>query len=184
MNCKLNPKLLILSAICLLLLITSVPACNKVPAPFREKDQITIYSATIRRFLTVEYISHNFTNIYILKTPDDRPSDYKLYENKNYIVSNPLSGEVQTSLLEALTGLKPKFTWVDNRDQVPMLNEKIAENGAILTIGNINLQPDGSLQVMVDLYFGDLGSYGLIYILKNVDGSWQIQGDTGPRWMA
>ena len=57
-------------------------------------------------------------------------------------------------------------------------------NGAIITLGNVHFQEDGSAFVSASIYVANLAAGGLTYIVERIDGTWQVVGDTGVRWMA
>ena len=52
------------------------------------------------------------------------------------------------------------------------------------TLGDIQTQEDGTVQVEGSLYFANLGAGGRTYILERVDGEWRVAGDTGVIWMS
>ncbi|MFN2227647.1 MAG: ABC transporter permease [Anaerolineae bacterium] len=53
------------------------------------------------------------------------------------------------------------------------------DGGAIVTLGNLHLQEDGSMIVSATLYTEELGSVGQVYVLELVDGVWQVQAEDG-----
>jgi hypothetical protein len=55
---------------------------------------------------------------------------------------------------------------------------------ALITLGNIHVQEDGSVHVSASLYFASLGATGKTYILKKVDGKWVVDGKTGAEWIS
>ncbi|MFC2038730.1 hypothetical protein ACFLUG_03055, partial [Chloroflexota bacterium] len=62
---------------------------------------------------------------------------------------------------------------------------EVKHGGAIITLGNIYLQVDASVQVLSSIYIANLAAGGSTYILEQIDdGSWQIAGRVGPMWMS
>lgn len=56
--------------------------------------------------------------------------------------------------------------------------------GAIITLGNIHPQEDGSAQAAGSIYVANLGAGGTTYVLEKTDGVWEITGRTGVSWMS
>jgi hypothetical protein len=82
--------------------------------------------------------------------------------------------------VERLSGLPAEFVWVDDIDEAPRDDRSTVLNGgAVFTLGNVHPQKDGSVIVSGSLYFSMLGGGGKTYLLQQVDGVWQIVGDTG-----
>ena len=154
-------------------------------AALGEDDQAAIYAAVARQLYTVDHTfgdqPPNFPVVYLVRRTDDSVGDPGAPRGE----SRELSEWVQTDIPAALEDLPAEFVWVDSRDQVPMdANSSVKDGGAIFTLGNIHPQPDGSLLVSASLYFSSLGAGGRTYILKLMDGAWQIVGDTGVVWIS
>lgn len=163
---------------------TASPSPNSGPN-LSQEDQAAIYATVARQLYTVDHTfgdqPPNFPVVYLVRRTDDSVGDPNAPQDE----ARRLSGSVQTAIVAALEDLPAKFVWVDSRDEVPMdANSTVKDGGTIFTLGNIHPQPDGSLLVSGSLYFSSLGAGGRTYILKLVDGSWQIVGDTGVVWIS
>jgi hypothetical protein len=139
----------------------------------------------VRQLYTVDHTfggqPPNFPVVYLLRSADDSVGDPDAPRGESRALPEP----VQTAIVVALKDLPAKFVWVDGRNQVPMdPNSSVADGGAIFTLGNIHPQPDGTALVSASLYYSSLGAGGRTYILKLVDGSWQIIGNTGVEWIS
>ena len=168
----------------LLLFLALLPACS-VPPVLTDSDQANIYAKVIRQIYTIDHTfgegnSPNFPVVYLPRATDDTAGDPTLPRG----LSNWLSQSVQEAITIALKDLSAKFIWVDNRSEVPMDNDAVAGNGAIIYLGNIYLQKDGSAQVGGGLFFANLGGGGTTYILEFIRGTWTITGTTGIHWMS
>lgn len=161
------------------------PTPTPTPA-FLEDDQAAIYAAVVRQLYTVDHTfgdqPPNFSTIYLVRTTDDGVGD----PNAHRADPRTLSESVQEAVVAALHDLPAEFIWVDDAEEVPRDSKthSVAGGGAIITLGNIHLQEDGSALVSAKLYFAMLGATGKTYILEWVNGDWQVTGDTGAQWMS
>jgi hypothetical protein len=62
--------------------------------------------------------------------------------------------------------------------------ESVLDGGAVMTLGNIHLQEDGSVLVSASVYFGRLAAGGRTYVVEQVKDMWQVTGDTGAQWIS
>jgi len=63
--------------------------------------------------------------------------------------------------------------WVENQEMV--LSDIVDQDAAIVTLGNITpSEEDGSVEVIIDFYFSKENRILVTYILRNIDGEWQI----------
>ncbi len=180
-------KMLGLIMLSLTLILTTLTACATTISTPSEDDQAkaAIYAAVVRQLYTVDhgfYEPPNFPIIYIVGATDDRVGDPDAPQTR----SNQLLSSVQVAITASLDDLPAEFVWVGNFNEVPLdSNTGVVEgNGAIITLGNVHLQEDGSAFVSASIYFANLGAVGLTYIVERIDGAWQVVGDTGVRWMA
>ena len=60
----------------------------------------------------------------------------------------------------------------------------VAGRGAIIQVGAITPQADGTLNVPGSIFISPLAAGGQTYVLQAVDGAWQITGKTGPIWIS
>lgn len=174
-------KMLGLMLLSLLLLLTLLPACTT--SVLSEDDEAAIYAAVVRQLYTVDHTfgePPNFPIVYLVRATDDRAGDPRETEARSSIVAE----SVQEAIVAALDNLPAEFIWVDDWDKVPMDRGMVEGNGAIITLGNIYLQEDGSVQVAASIYIANLSGGGRTHIIEKVDGIWKITGDTGPRWIS
>ncbi len=96
-----------------------------------------------------------------------------------------LSASAQSGIAYALEDLPAEIVWVETDDDVPRSDDvTMKDGGAIITLGNIHLQQDGSALVSASLYVAPLATTGKTYVLKKVDGHWRATGDTGVQWIS
>jgi hypothetical protein len=93
---------------------------------------------------------------------------------------------VQNQIGEALADLPPQITWVDDRADVALdpTTDAVVGKGAIVTLGNIHPQDDGSVHVSSSIYVAMLAAGGQTYVLERVEGTWEVTGTTGIMWMS
>ena len=181
MNCKKCVSVLL----ALLLLLVSLPACR--PATVQsEGDRAEIYAAVVRQLYTVDHTfgdnPPNWPVVYLLRATNDRAGNPVV---NGEVKSSAIPVSVQEAIVAALEDLPAKLTWID--DQREVIDERISgviNNGALVTLGNIYLQEDGSVQVAASIYFSSLGAGGTTYVVKKVAGVWQITGKTGAQWIS
>ena len=70
-------------------------------------------------------------------------------------------------------------------EDVPRADNGLVDgNGAIIQVGAITPQADGSLNVPGSIFISPLAAGGQTYVLQAVDGTWQITGKSGPIWIS
>ena len=155
-------------------------------AVISEVDQAAVYAAVIRQLYTVDHTfgdqPPNFPVVYLVRGTDDGVGDPNAPRTGTHV----LQDSTQTAITAALVDLPAEFRWVEDADNVPREAQTgaVADGGAIITLGNVHLQEDGSALVSAQLYFAMLGATGKTYVLEQVDGVWQVTGDTGVQWMS
>jgi ABC-type transport system involved in multi-copper enzyme maturation permease subunit len=146
-----------------------------------EDDTVAIYAAVVRQLYTVDHTfgePPNFPAIYMLSATDDRVGD----PNAPRTESVELPESTRSLLVDVLvaSGLPAEFLWVDDRAEVPMDDHGAVQGGgAMIILGNVHPQQDGSVLVSAKLYFAQLGAGARTYVLEVLDGFWQVTGDTG-----
>ena len=165
-------------------ILASCNAPESVP-PDDGRAEVDIYSAVVNQLYTVDHTfgePPNFPIIYLVEATDDSVGDPDAPQAK----SNLLQRSIQEAITDALEDLPAEFVWVGNFNEVPLdSNTGVVEgNGAIITLGNVHFQEDGSAFVSASIYIANLAAGGLTYIVELIDGAWQVVGDTGARWMA
>jgi ABC-2 type transport system permease protein len=165
--------------------LSPVPTPTPTPAVL-EGDQVAMYAAVVRQLLAVDHTfgneSPNFPTVYLVRSTDDGVGDPGAPQAEPHI----LPESVQSTMIAALDEMSAGFLWVDDADEVSLDKDTgfVASGGAIITLGNIHFQEDGSVLISAKLYFSMLGATGKTYILEQVDGSWQVTGDTGVQWIS
>jgi ABC-2 type transport system permease protein len=154
----------------------------------QESGPAEIYSAVVREFYTVDHtygIAPNFPVIYLLKNTDDTTGDPDAPKSESVRIPD----EVQTQISELLSGeagagLPADIIWVESVDEVPYTaTDTVEGGGALIRLGNIIFQTDGSAMVSGSLEIAALAATGKTYILNSVDGDWIVTGNTGVQWM-
>jgi hypothetical protein len=148
-------------------------------------DETGIYAAVARQVYTVDHTfgdnPPNFPRIYLLRADDIRASGSDAPEPGMPVIATP----VQQSIVAALSDLPAQFTWITKLEDAPRdENGTIQDNGAVITLGNIQPQGDGTIQVAASIYIGMLAAGGQTYVLEQVDGAWQVTGTTGMQWIS
>jgi ABC-2 type transport system permease protein len=148
-----------------------------------EIEQAAIYAAVVRQLYTVDHTfgggPPNFPIVYIVQRTNDAMGDPEAPGAEPRL----LSPAVQEDVTRALADLPAEFRWVED---VPMNEDggQVADGGAIVTLGNVHPQDDGTVHVSASLYFANLGATGKTYVLQQVDGAWQVVGTTGVEWIS
>jgi hypothetical protein len=93
-----------------------------------------------------------------------------------------ISETLQIEISTMLTDLSAEIIWIDTFEDAEFEESgfEVKRGGAIITLGNIYAQEDGSVQVAGSIYIANLAAGGSTYILEQVDGSWKITGLVGP----
>lgn len=143
------------------------------PTPsLSENDQVAIYAAVIRQ-------PPHFPLVYLVQMTDDNAG----HPTAHRVEPRLLAESVQAAIVTALTDLPAEFRWVKDATEVPLAEDtgEVKDNGAIITLGNIHPQADGSALVSVRLDFSNLAR-GKTFIVGEVEGAWQVIGDTRATW--
>jgi ABC-type transport system involved in cytochrome c biogenesis ATPase subunit len=148
-------------------------------------DEVEIYTAVIDQLYTQDDTfggSFQAPDVYILAKTDDSVGDPDIEQSESQI----LSTAVQAKITLALAHLPARIIWVADETAVPIdtTTGAVANDGVILTLGNIHSQRDGTILVSSSIYIASLAASGQTYILDKVNGVWQINGTTGVRWIS
>jgi ABC-type transport system involved in multi-copper enzyme maturation permease subunit len=148
-------------------------------------DRAAIYAAVVERLYLVDHTFGSAPDIpitYILTATDDGVGDPEGPQDRSRMISEAVRKQVVERLAESLP---TQIVWVDSRDEVPMdEQESVLDGGAVMTLGNIHLQEDGSVLVSASVYFGRLAAGGRTYVVEQVKDTWQVTGDTGAQWIS
>lgn len=166
----------------LLLGLSIVTACTAT-STLSETDEVAIYSAVIHRIYTQDDTfggTFNAPILYLLTTTDDSVGDPDVRQSESRSLSKAVQDEIEISLAD----LPARVVWVNDSSAVPVdvTTGAVANNGVILTLGNIHIRGNGTALVSGSIYIAPLAAGGQTYILKEVDGVWEISGTTGVRW--
>ena len=164
-----------------LLLLT---ACTSAPT-LTEADEVAIYTAVIEQLYIHDDTfggTYQAADTTILTQTDDSVGDPEIEQLEPQV----LATAVQTEITAALAHLPTNIVWVESRTAVPLddATGSVANNGIILTLGNIHPQRDGTVLVSGSIYVGMLAAGGQTYILEQAAGGWQIKGTTGVQWIS
>ncbi len=156
------------------------PSVQPVSMPW---DPAEIYAIVVRRLYTVDHTFGQaplFPVIYLLRRTDDSAGAPGSPSNSQTIFPGD-----QQRITSLLADLPAEFIWVESAADVPQdAMGTVADRGAVVTLGNISQQADGSLYVPSSIYMGMLAAGGQTYVLEAVDGIWQVTGVAGPAWMS
>jgi hypothetical protein len=150
-----------------------------------EAEQVAIYAAVIRRvYLRDDTFGGTLQApvIYLVARTDDRAGDPTVEQAPSVALPEPL----QAAISADLAALPARLEWVSSADEVARDGKTgaVAGGGAIITLGNIHSQADGSAQVSASIYVANLAAGGQTYILERVDGTWTVTGNTGTQWIS
>jgi len=148
---------------------SSSPMPGPTPA-LPARDQAAIYALVVRQLQALAQALGGLPEPLTLYI---RPAtlDGLVANEAPYAPSRLIEEEEQQAVLAALgDSLDARVVWADPEPE---------DNGAIVTLGNLHLQEDGSVVVSATLYVQGLGSVGQVYALEFVDGAWQLQGGDG-----
>jgi hypothetical protein len=163
----------------LIMPLTLLAACNT--STISIDDQTAIYAAVARQLYTVDHTfgdePPNFPIVYLLG------DTYSPTAGDEYI---DIEESVKTAVVTALSDLPAEFTWVEHRDEVPIdeVTGGVGGNGVIITLGSIEPQEDGTVQVTASIYIGNLAAGSTTYVLEKVNDSWRIIGNAGVFWIS
>jgi len=166
-------------SIALIMPLTLLAACTT--SAISDNAQVAIYAAVARQLYMVDHTfgddPPNFPTVYLLG------DTYSPAAGDNYI---DIEESVKTAVITALSDLPAQFIWVQHRDEVPIdeVTGGVGGNGVIITLGSIEPQEDGTVQVTASIYIGNLAAGGTTYVLEKVNDSWRIIGNAGVFWIS
>jgi hypothetical protein len=171
----------------LLIAAVSLTACTAVAEPAPVANEAAAYTAVIRQIYTENDTFGGTlqpTAVYLLSHTDDAVGDPETTQ----LPGQPIGAATQEAITAALADLPAEWIWVDSRDDVPLNpgtgGVEGAERGAIITLGNLHEQPDGSLHVPAGIYVGNLAAGGQTFVLEQTADGWAVTGTTGMGWIS
>jgi hypothetical protein len=149
-------------------------------------DEAVIYAVVTRQLATTDdTFGGNLhpPTLYIIRNTDDKAGNPGGQQSKSVLILQT----VQSKIVAALGDLPTKVVWIDKFgdaefEDIPGFMVK--GGGAIITLGNIYPQGDGSVQVAGSIYIANTGAGGTTYILEKTGGVWAITGRTGVSWIS
>ena len=180
-------KMLVPIVLGLTLILSTLTACttpesNLPTLSADEQTEADIYAAVVRQVCTSE--SPGFSKIYLVAFANDRIGgpDILWTESKQLLESVQVT---ITASLDDFYDLSAEFIWVEDRSEVPLdSNGSVRGNGAIISLGTIHFQEDGTALVSTSIYFALLSASGRTYIVEQVNSTWWVVGDTGTIWIS
>lgn len=160
-----------------------VPVTPGAAAGMRSEQQAEVYAAVVKQLYYLDHTyseTPNFPVIYLVEMTDDSAGDPSITSSP----SNAIPSEVQEIIEKRLLDLPAEVRWTADAEDVPRDPETqiVAENGALITLGNIHLQEE-QLLVAGSIETGMLSGGGRTYSLENLDGQWQVTGFVGEPWL-
>ncbi|GAB4530681.1 MAG: hypothetical protein Kow0063_09030 [Anaerolineae bacterium] len=169
---------------------TSTPApaqaiepLSPLPGPtpaHAEGDQVAIYAAVVRQLYTVVDPASGaqaagLPVVYLVHTIDGGEGDLDAPGDQARL----LAKSTQAAVVDALRDLPARFVWVAGDEAIPYQQDTgmVKGNAAVITLGNVHFQEDGSALVWARLSLSGPGDAGQTYLLEQVDGVWQVIGD-------
>lgn len=146
-------------------------------------DEAAILAAVIRQVYTVDDTAGGngkFPIVYLL-TVEDNALGAIPYNSP----ARSVPAETQQAVLSALSDLPAQFKWVESAGEVKRNAQGAVEgNGAIITVGNVQPQSDGTVHVTASIYFAPMGAGGQTYVLEREGDAWQVTGKVGVSWIS
>lgn len=151
------------------------------------QDEVVVYAEVIRQLATVDDTyggNLNPATIYVIKNTDDTVGNIGDYQEAH---SKVIPDTSQSTITDLLSDLPAEIIWVDKLEDAEFEQTsyfEVKDGGAIITLGNIYVQADGSVQVAGSIYTASMAAGGTTYVLEKVDGSWEITGRVGGFWIS
>ena len=158
---------------------------NNNGGTIEDRDEVQIYAEAIRQ---IYYVDHSFGEapgwplVYAVSTTND-----SAMIDGPTAPSRALKLEVQEAISQELGDEPFELIWIEKFEDAPVNPENGAVahgEGIIITLGNIHPQEEGSVQLPFFMTCGGLCGIGKIYVIEQVNDSWQITGSTGPLIMS
>ncbi|MCU0507602.1 MAG: hypothetical protein MUC34_04220 [Anaerolineae bacterium] len=146
-------------------------------------DETAILAAVVRQVYTMDDTfggNGKFPVIYLLAVGDDEQGAIP-YNSP----ARPVAAPVQQSVVASLSDLPAQFKWVTTAGEVKRDKQGVVEGkGAIITLGNIQPQADGAVQVKASIYVAPMAAGGQTYVLQREGDTWIVTGKVGPSWIS
>jgi ABC-type transport system involved in multi-copper enzyme maturation permease subunit len=152
-------------------------------AAMSKSDQIAIYAAAARQvYLKDSTFGSSFPVVYLVSITNDRVGDPAQPDAGSF----PFDSDLQQEITSQLNDLPARLIWVTGLAEVPkdLKSGRVLEEGLAITLGNIQFQTDGSVQLPASAFISGTIGGGQTYRLQKVDGIWKVTGITGTRWIS
>lgn len=171
-------------AVFLLTLVAAACTGGEAVQP-TDEESAAIYAAVIRQIYTEDDTFGGTLQpptLYILGATDDRAGE----PGDGEANAQTISESVREGVTTALADLPTDMAWVETQDEVPLDPETgaVVDGGALITLGNVAPQRDGSVHVPASIYVASLAAGGQTYVLEEIDGLWTVTGNTGVEWIS
>ena len=185
--CSKKSRILLVMAVVAIPILT-LASCqsNVMSQDLPVDDEAAIYSAVIRQLATVDdTFGGNLDpkTVYVIeKTDDSAGNPIGDPQSDNHVIAETMQSEI-TSLL---SNLAIEIVWIDKFEDAEFEESgfEVKRRGAIITLGKVYLQANGSVQIAGSIYIADLAAGGTTYILDRVDDAWEITGRAGGSWIS
>jgi hypothetical protein len=143
-------------------------------------DEAAIYAAVIRQLATVDDTFGG--NL--------KPPKLFIVNNTDNRAGNPealIPQTTQNEITQTLRDLPSIIIWIDKLEDAEFeggWGTGEVKDGAIIALGVIYLQNDGSTRLAGSIYMSGTAAGGATYVLGKKDGVWEIKGTTGNRWIS
>ena len=150
------------------------------------QDEAAVYAVVIRQLATIDDTfggNLNPATIYVIKNTDDTVGNPGDQEAR----SKTIPDTSHSNITGMLSDISAKIIWVDKFEDAEFEQTQYSEvkdGGAIITLGNIYVKANGSVQVAGSIYTANMAAGGTTYVLEKVEGSWEITGRVGGFWIS
>jgi hypothetical protein len=149
-------------------------ACNasEPSITIEQSDDVSIYSTVIRQIYDRIY---QCNAVYIIRYTDDTNFDPRTKPSEPILLSETMQSEITIMLQD----LPAEIVWVNSSDEVEKGSYgEVLDRGVIITIGNIQPQDNGTVQIYASQFMAPLCAEGDTYVLEFIEGIWKITGNT------
>ena len=172
----------------LLMILTGIgyTGCSTESNDLTIQDEAAIYAVVIRQLATIDDTfggNLNPKTLYVIKNTDDS-AGYPFGDQQPD--KRVITDTMQSEITRMINDLSIESVWIDKFEDAKFEESgfEVKRDGAIIKLGNIHLQADGSVQVAGSIYIANLAAGGTTYILVRIDEAWAITGQASPSWIS
>jgi ABC-type transport system involved in multi-copper enzyme maturation permease subunit len=142
-----------------------------------DDDLAPIYAAVVEALADRE-----LPMLFIVRNTDDSIGGSETSVFAPQQLSEDLMDEIISLAAEQLDGTI--LAWTDTADEILLSSSQrsLGGGGAIITLGNIQKQNDGTVAVAASIQYADFTARGETMILEDKDDQWVVTGNTGAVW--